>query len=76
MSGCSIKVGKASWIWFSKQQRNVTSPTCESKYHGMTMAPIETLWKGRVLREAGFSVDGMTLIKSDNQGAIDFVDAQ
>lgn len=60
----------------SKKQRAITLSSCEAEYHAMTMAAKQTLWICRVLYKAGFSINIETLIRSDNEIAIDWVAAE
>ena len=76
MSGFVIKLGNATCIWASKKQPTVTLSTCEAEYHAMTMATKEVMWLRRVIGEAGFENHHCIPMSSDNQSAINWVEAE
>lgn len=76
MSGFVVKLGNATCIWASKKQPTVTLSTCEAEYHAMTMAAKEVIWLRRIMGEAGFENHYCVPMSSDNQSAINWVEAE
>lgn len=73
MSRFILILGGAACIWSSTKQPTVALSTCEAECYALTRAAKEIVWIRRVISEAGFKIDGPTLLWSDNEAAIKWV---
>ena len=71
ISGYIFKVADATISWSSKKQSTVAKSTTEAEFVALTQASQEEIWPRRLLSGLDCNTDGPTLIKEDNQGAIE-----
>ena len=69
-SGYIFKIADGVVSWRSKKQSTVAKSTTEAEYVALSQATQEAIWLRRLLSDLGCKADGPTLIKEDNQGAI------
>ena len=70
-SGYIFKIADGVVSWRSKKQSTVAKSTTEAEYVALSQATQEAIWLRRLLSDLGCKADGPTLIKEDNQGAIE-----
>ena len=75
MTGIFVKLGSSPCAWISRKQKSVALSTCEAEFRAMTDAGMKLLWIKKTLNEAGYNVDYIIKLKSDNQAAIDWAHA-
>ena len=68
-SGYIFDIGSGPLCWQSGRQKMVTKSSTEAEYVGQSYAASEAVWLRELLREMDL-VQGTTIIKADNQGAI------
>jgi hypothetical protein len=68
-SGCSVKVGGAAAVYYSRGQKNVALSTAEAEYVALSSCVQETIWVRRILTFLGFPPKGPTRVYEDNEAA-------
>ena len=70
-SGYIFKVADVTISWSSKKQSTVAKSTTEAEFVALSQASQEAIWIRRLLSDLGCKPVTPTLIKEDNQGAIE-----
>ncbi len=69
-AGYVFTLNRGAINWRSNKQKSVAKSTTESEYMASSDAAQEAVWARFLLPELGEYLDGLTVIKGDNQGAI------
>ena len=64
------KVANSTVIWCSKKQATVAKSTTEAEYVALSQATQEAIYLRKLLADLGCKADSPTVLKEDNQGAI------
>ena len=70
-SGYVFKVANSTVSWCSKKQVTVAKSTREAKYVALIQATQEAIYLRKLLANLGCKADVPTVLKEDNQGAIE-----
>ena len=70
-SGYVFKVDNSTVSWCSKKQATVAKSTTEAKYVALSQTTQEAIYLRKLLADLGCKADSPTVLKEDNQGAIE-----
>ena len=70
-SGYVFKVANSTVSWCSKKQATVAKSTTEAEYVALSQATQEAIYLRKLLADLGCKADSPTVLKEDNQGAIE-----
>jgi hypothetical protein len=76
VSGYCFSLGAGAISWRSKRQACVAQSTCEAEYVAASAAAKEAVWLRQLLSEIGYPQEQPTLIRGDNQGALELIKSQ
>ena len=71
-SGYVFKVTNSTVSWSSKKQPTVAKSTTEAEYVSLSQATQEAIYLPKLLADLDCKADSPTVLKEDNQGAIEF----
>ena len=70
-SGYVFKVANSTVSWCSKKQATVAKSITEAEYVALSQATQEAIYLRKLLADLGYKADSPTVLKEDNQGAIE-----